>query len=267
MLAVALLAGYWLILLVVPVPGVGAYVLTPEGNLAGYVDRLLIPGRFCCYTFGDNEGLLSTYPRSPRRCSASWRCTGFGRNARRAARRRDSSPPAWSPGPRARLEPVVPDQQDHLDELLRAVRRRVEPAAAGAFYWVIDVRGWRRWAFPFVVIGDEPITIYVAQALLDFGIVAGIFTHGFIHRLGPVPNSISGVHGARDQMAVPLLPLSETDLPEGLTLLTTRDARTRIVTANAWTPAKRLAPRWISEATPAPFRYTAAADRMRARTG
>ena len=35
----------------VPVPGVGAAVLTPENNLAGYLDRLIIPFRFCCYTY------------------------------------------------------------------------------------------------------------------------------------------------------------------------------------------------------------------------
>ena len=44
-LAAALLVGYWIVLLVVPVPDIGAYVLTPEGNLAGYLDRLLIPGQ------------------------------------------------------------------------------------------------------------------------------------------------------------------------------------------------------------------------------
>jgi len=53
------------------------------------------------------------------------------------------------------------------------------------FYWIIDVRGWRAWAFPFVVIGMNPITIYLAQALFDFGLVAAIVTHGFIHGLGP----------------------------------------------------------------------------------
>jgi predicted acyltransferase len=53
------------------------------------------------------------------------------------------------------------------------------------FYWIIDVRGWNRWAFPFIVIGMNPITIYLAQALLDFGMIATIFTHGFVHHLGP----------------------------------------------------------------------------------
>ena len=58
----SILIVYWLIMKLVPVPGIGAGVLTPEGNLAGYLDRLIIPLKFCCYTFGDNEGLLSTLP-------------------------------------------------------------------------------------------------------------------------------------------------------------------------------------------------------------
>jgi predicted acyltransferase len=30
-----------------------------------------------------------------------------------------------------------------------------------AFYWVIDVVGWRRWAFPLVVVGMNSIAAYV----------------------------------------------------------------------------------------------------------
>jgi predicted acyltransferase len=52
------------------------------------------------------------------------------------------------------------------------------------FYWMIDVRGWRKWAFPFVVIGLNPITIYVVQGLFDFGIIVNIFAHGFIKHTG-----------------------------------------------------------------------------------
>ena len=36
-----------------------------------------------------------------------------------------------------------------------------------------------------MVIGVNAITIYVAPRFIDFGIVALIFTHGFIHQLGP----------------------------------------------------------------------------------
>ena len=34
---------------------------------------------------------------------------------------------------------------------------------------MIDVKGWRRWAFPFRVIGMNSITIYMACAAIDFG--------------------------------------------------------------------------------------------------
>jgi predicted acyltransferase len=58
---VGLLLGYWAMLKWIPVPGYGAGVLTPEGNFAGYVDRLLLPGKFFQWYFPgilDPEGLL-----------------------------------------------------------------------------------------------------------------------------------------------------------------------------------------------------------------
>ena len=42
-----------------------------------------------------------------------------------------------------------------------------------AFYWIIDVKGFRAWAFPFVVIGSNAILLYVAsQGMVDFGYTA-----------------------------------------------------------------------------------------------
>jgi predicted acyltransferase len=43
--AVGLLAGYWLCMTFIPVPGVGSGRLTPDGNLAIYIDHALL-GRF-----------------------------------------------------------------------------------------------------------------------------------------------------------------------------------------------------------------------------
>lgn len=59
---IIILAGYWAIMRFVPVPGGVAGDLSQEGNLAGYIDRAIIPGSFCCYGYGDNEGLLTTLP-------------------------------------------------------------------------------------------------------------------------------------------------------------------------------------------------------------
>ena len=36
------------------------------------------------------------------------------------------------------------------------------------FYWVIDVQGYRKWAFFFVVIGINAITIYFLVDIIDF---------------------------------------------------------------------------------------------------
>jgi predicted acyltransferase len=40
------------------------------------------------------------------------------------------------------------------------------------FYYVVDVRQWRTWCQPFVWIGLNPITLYLATALIDFGLIA-----------------------------------------------------------------------------------------------
>ncbi len=46
------------------------------------------------------------------------------------------------------------------------------------FYYVIDVKGYRSWAFPFVVIGVNAITIYVVQNFVDFNGIARFFVGG-----------------------------------------------------------------------------------------
>jgi hypothetical protein len=58
---IAALAGYWAALTLIPVPGAGSGVLTPEGNLASFVDRALL-GRHLLMRYSDPEGILSTLP-------------------------------------------------------------------------------------------------------------------------------------------------------------------------------------------------------------
>ena len=56
-----LLLGYWALMTLVPVPGYGAGDLSPEANLAAYVDRALMEGHLYRGTW-DPEGILSTLP-------------------------------------------------------------------------------------------------------------------------------------------------------------------------------------------------------------
>jgi predicted acyltransferase len=52
------------------------------------------------------------------------------------------------------------------------------------FYWIIDVRGCRKWAFPFVVFGLNAVAIYMSQSLIPWGRTAGIFISPLAGQLG-----------------------------------------------------------------------------------
>ena len=57
------LFGYWAVMALVPVPGYGANNLTPNGNLAAYIDNLLLKGHLWAQSkTWDPEGILSTFP-------------------------------------------------------------------------------------------------------------------------------------------------------------------------------------------------------------
>ncbi len=45
------------------------------------------------------------------------------------------------------------------------------------FYWVIDIRGWQRWAFPLVVVGMNSIAMYCLSQLLKPWLRATLKTH------------------------------------------------------------------------------------------
>jgi len=53
------------------------------------------------------------------------------------------------------------------------------------FYLVIDVWGFRRWAFFFVVIGSNSIAVYMAAHLFDFRHIGNVFVGGLLKWVGP----------------------------------------------------------------------------------
>ncbi len=44
------------------------------------------------------------------------------------------------------------------------------------FYWVIDIRGYRKWAFPLTVIGMNAIFIYIFTSLIHLDAIVDVFT-------------------------------------------------------------------------------------------
>jgi len=52
------------------------------------------------------------------------------------------------------------------------------------FYWLIDVRGYRRLAFPFLVIGMNAVAIYMSESIIPWSKTVAIFMYPFAGTLG-----------------------------------------------------------------------------------
>jgi predicted acyltransferase len=180
-----LLGGYWALLRYVAVPGFSAFDLTKEGNLAAYVDRLVVPGKLY-YGFGDNEGLLSTLPAIATTLlgalAGHWlmsgrsplaKCLGLFIGAAACL----AAGYAWS-----EYFPVIKILWTSSYVLIAG---GYSLALLGLFYLVIDVLGWRRWAFFFTVIGMNPITIYVMAKFVDFKKMGEFFVGGLANYTSP----------------------------------------------------------------------------------
>ncbi len=184
----SILIAYWAIMKLVPVPGVGAGVLTPEHNLAGYLDRLIIPFRFCCYTFGDNEGLLSTLPAIST-CLLGVLAGHWLRSGKYSPNRKVLGLVAAGI-----VSLVVAWVWSFNFPIIKNIWTSSFVLWAGGwsmlllalFYWLIDVRGYERWSFFFKVIGMNAITIYLVDRFFSFSIITKVFLHGLLPVLGSV---------------------------------------------------------------------------------
>jgi predicted acyltransferase len=180
----AITIAYWIILLVIPVPGHGAYNLTPEGNLCAFIDQKLLPGSFCCYEYGDNEGILSNIPAIASVLLGVWGGNILLERRPHATTIRLFLIVGFSLIILSLLWNIVYPINKYLwTGSYVALSTGLSFLSICLFYWLIDVKGYTKWAFPFVVIGMNPITIYLAQALFDFGIIANIFIHGFVYEM------------------------------------------------------------------------------------
>ena len=183
--AISITLGYWLIMLLVPVPGFGAYNLTPQGNLGAFIDQKFLPGSFCCYQYGDNEGILTNFPAivsvligvlagsrlmKPEENKVKLQFLGMTGGALILLAL------AWSF--------VFPINKYLWTGSYLCLTSGISILYICLFYWLIDVKGYTKWAFPFTVIGMNCITIYVLQGIFDFGMIVKIFVHGFYTKLG-----------------------------------------------------------------------------------
>ncbi len=184
----AILLGYWALLANVAAPGSTAGDYSIEGNLAGWVDRHYLPGKILKSLLrlrrqrgpavddpggGDGAPGRAGRPLAP----LGPRAVGEGR---RAGRWRASAAglvgAAWG-----QRFPIIKNLWTSSFVLVAAGWSLLLLAV---FYAVIDVLGFRRWAFFFVVIGVNAITIYVVPRFIDFAKVAQFFLGGVARHSG-----------------------------------------------------------------------------------
>ncbi len=61
------------------------------------------------------------------------------------------------------------------------------------FYWLIDVRGYRKLAFPFVVIGMNAVAIYMSESIIPWSKTVAIFTQPLVGALGSLTPLIHAI--------------------------------------------------------------------------
>ena len=176
-----LLVAYWAAMKLIPVPGYGAGVLTLEGNLAGYIDRLILPGRLAQGIFDEN-GLFTDIPCISivlmgvlaGKLLLSTEFTNYRKVISLA------------------LLGIIGIILGELWGLSFPINKHLWSSSfilltggisflmLSLFYLIIDVLGYKRWSFFLIVIGLNSITIYIASRLIDFSYTSNILFDGII---------------------------------------------------------------------------------------
>jgi predicted acyltransferase len=172
-LAGVLLIVYWLAMMYVPVPGYGAGVLTRNGNLGAYIDRLIIPKAHLYkgdnYNFmGDPEGLFSTIPAIVS-VLAGYFAGQWIRSQKQIYSKTSMDLVLFG------LSCLV---IGGIWDLAFPINKKLWTSSYVVFttgwallllafcYELIDVRRVRRWGKPFEIMGYNPIFLFTASVLL-----------------------------------------------------------------------------------------------------
>jgi len=167
---VGLLIGYWLLVANISVPGYGAGVYEPLGSLCWWVDANVLAGhtwRGAPVPGFDPEGIVSTIPAIA--------TTLFGvltGRWLRTDRSRDEKT-AWMfvAGNAllvlgATLDMWLPINKNLWTSSYSVFMAGFALVCLAMFYWLIDVKGYKKWATPLVIYGMNAITVFVLSGVV-----------------------------------------------------------------------------------------------------
>jgi predicted acyltransferase len=178
----SLLFLYWGIMALIPIPGFGAGIYSPDNNLALYIDNAVL-GHF-------QEGMGWTYIITSLTFICSVMLGVFAGNILQSNR---------TPMKKVGLLSLIgiccivagkiwgiwfPIIHHLWTSSLVLFAGGLSFLLLSIFFLVIDVWGFKKWSFPFVVIGINAIAVYVATHLFDFSIIGNVFVGGLSKYLG-----------------------------------------------------------------------------------
>ncbi|NOY96940.1 MAG: DUF5009 domain-containing protein [Chlorobi bacterium] len=171
-----ILAGYAMIQLLIPVPGFGAGVLTPEGSINSFIDRLFLPGRLYGGTF-DPEGLLCIISATG--------ITLMGTVAGNILRRKDKTDwqkisylSATGAGliiSALIISPFYPIIKACWTTSFNLLAGGISFLLIALFYLIIDHWGFKSWSFYFRVIGMNSIFVYMFRRIINMQDISEFF--------------------------------------------------------------------------------------------
>ncbi len=158
--AVLLIVVYGALMKWVPLPGPGVGLLEPDTNLAAYIDQALMAGHLWHHHW-DPEGLLSTVPAISTTLIGV--LAGHWLRARRSSGQRLRG--LLLGGLAGIGLGLVLDVWLPINKALWSSSYVVFTGGAGLIslalcHWLVDLKGYRLWATPFVVFGTNAILAY-----------------------------------------------------------------------------------------------------------
>jgi predicted acyltransferase len=179
--AAGILVGYAVLLAYIPAPGIPAGTYTLNHNLVSFVDQYIL-GRILEEGWGT---ILSAIPtvattilglligrllltdRTPQKKFFIILIIGFSCIIAGMA-----------------LNPIIPMIMKLWTTSYGLASAGWSCLLFGLFYWIIDIRGLQKWAFPFVVIGMNALAVYMGRTLIPLNKIVGTFSESIAQNLG-----------------------------------------------------------------------------------